>query len=115
VTDRIERCRLILDALALDALVVSDATDVRYLSGFRGEDAMLVIGREAGLICTDSRFWAQVREEVPALDLVKTDLLLDDVVRAAAEACGERATLGFRVARSATGTTGWCGACITAL
>jgi Xaa-Pro aminopeptidase len=96
VTDRLGRCRRLLDELAIDGLVVSDAIDVRYLSGFRGQDAMLIVGRESASICTDSRYWAQVREEVSAFELVKTDLLLADVVKAAAAALGAEAALGFQ-------------------
>ena len=96
MTDRLDRCRLLLDDQGLDGLIVSDLTDVRYLSGFRGEDAMLIVGRESASICTDSRFWAQVHDEVTAFELVKTDLLLADVVKAAAAAFGEEAALGFQ-------------------
>ena len=77
-------------------MIVSDPTDVRYLSGFRGEDAMLLVGPERAMICTDSRFWAQVHDEVSDFELVKTDLLLTDVVKAAAEAFGDDAVLGFQ-------------------
>ncbi len=69
-TDRLGRLRDLLDARGLDAVLVSDSTDVRYLSGFRGEDTTLVVGRDAALICTDSRFWEQVREEVAGFELV---------------------------------------------
>ena len=96
VNERLVRCRSLLEARGLDGLVVSDPTDVRYFSGFRGEDAMLVVGREAALICTDSRFWAQVHQEVRDFELVKTDQLLADVVEAAAERLGGEAALGFQ-------------------
>jgi Xaa-Pro aminopeptidase len=96
VTGRLERCRRLLDELGLDAVLVTDAADVRYLSGFRGEDAMLVIGRHVALICTDSRFWAQVREEVRDFELVKTERLLSDAVAAAADRLTPQAALGFQ-------------------
>ena len=43
---------------------------MRYLSGFRGEDTTLVIGRDVALICTDSRYFAQVHEEVGGFEIV---------------------------------------------
>ncbi len=95
-TDRLERCRGLLDERGLDAFLVSDTTDVRYLSGFRGEDAVLLVGRESAMICTDSRFWAQVHDEVAGFELVKTELLLTDALKAAAGAFGEEAALGFQ-------------------
>ena len=60
---RLGRCRP-TGGLGLDGVMVTDPVDVRYLSGFRGEDATLVVGHKAALICADARFWEQVREEV---------------------------------------------------
>lgn len=96
MTDRLERCRVLLDAAQVDALIVSAVADVRYLSGFRGEDAMLVVGREAAQICTDSRFWAQVHDEVDEFELVKTESLLSDVAGAVAQTIGAEAVVGFQ-------------------
>ena len=95
---RLARCRALLDPLGLDGVVVSSLSDVRYLSGFRGEDATLVVGRDAALIVTDSRFYEQVREEVRDFDLVKAvgvDLLAD-VAAAAAERLGAGCALGYQ-------------------
>ncbi len=97
-TGRLARCRILLAERGLDALLVTDSHDVRYLSGFRGEDATLVIGAETALLVTDSRFYAQVREEVGDYELVEhrgTDLL-EDSVKAAAERLGEGFTLGYQ-------------------
>ena len=57
---RLDRCRRLLEGLRVDGIIVTDPVDVRYLSGFRGDDATLVVGRAAALLCTDSRFWEQV-------------------------------------------------------
>ena len=60
---------------------------MRYLSGFRGEDATLVVGREAALIVTDSRYFEQVHEEVARLRARRgaraPDLLADTAAAAA--------------------------------
>ena len=98
MSDRLVRCREGLGALGLDAVIVSDVKDVRYLSGFRGEDTTLVIGAEFALICTDARYWEQVRAEVAGFELVEAvgaDLLGDSVAAAAARA-GAAAHLGFQ-------------------
>ncbi len=97
-TGRLARCRALLDERGLDAVLVTDRYDVRYLSGFRGEDATLVVGADAALIVTDSRFYEQVHEEVAAYELVEhrgTDLL-EDSVKAAAERVGEGIALGYQ-------------------
>jgi Xaa-Pro aminopeptidase len=96
--DRLARCRDLLAGLRLDAFVVSDLADVRYLSGFRGEDATLVVGRDVALIVTDSRYYEQVHEEVAAFELVKragSDLFADTAT-AAAERIGAGCTLGYQ-------------------
>ncbi len=96
--DRVARCRALLDELRLDAVVVSDTADVRYLSGFRGEDATLVVGRDAALIVTDSRYVEQVHEEVDGFELVKVtgaDLLAETAAAAAGRA-GPACDLGYQ-------------------
>ena len=80
MSDRLLRCRRLLAGLGLDAVLVSRPSDVRYLSGFRGDDTALLVGEEVALIVTDSRYWEQVREEVTGFELVEAvsgDLLAD--------------------------------------
>jgi len=95
---RLARCRAVLDDRGLDGVVVGEPADVRYLSGFRGEDTLLIVARDAALICTDARFWEQAREEAPGFELVKAigaDLIADTVA-AAAQHLGADAHLGFQ-------------------
>jgi Xaa-Pro aminopeptidase len=101
MSDRLRRCRELLEELGLDGVLVSDTNDIRYLSGFRGDDTMLVIGREAALICTDARFWEQVHEEVRGFDLVKATggSLVAETAAAAGLHLGARAVLGFQGSR----------------
>jgi Xaa-Pro aminopeptidase len=94
--DRLRRFREALSARGLDAAIVSQSHDVRYLSGFRGDDTVLLVGAQLALICTDSRYWAQVAEEVVGFTLEKTDDLLDDAVSALARELGGGARLGFQ-------------------
>ena len=98
MTSRLLRCREVTVSLGLDGLLVTDPVDVRYLSGFLGDDATLVVGPDAALICTDSRFWAQAREEVDGFELVEVTGadLLEETARAAAGALGTGAALGYQ-------------------
>jgi Xaa-Pro aminopeptidase len=97
VNDRLERCRLLLEEAGIDGVVVSNSVDVRYLSGFLGEDATLIVTRDAALICTDARFWEQVHAEVTGFVLVKTSgELVAETAAAAAERLGPGAALGFQ-------------------
>jgi Xaa-Pro aminopeptidase len=98
---RLDRCRGLLDGLRLDGILVTDPVDVRYLSGFRGDDATLVLGRETALLCTDSRFWEQVHEEVAGFELSKvtSEPLLTHSVSEASRVLGEGARLGYQGAQ----------------
>jgi len=105
-----------LNERRLDAALIAEPHDVRYLSGFRGDDTVLligagpagVVGEEAGagqggpigLVCTDSRYWAQVAEEVEGFGLEKTERLPDDAVAAVRRELGETAALGFQGAHT---------------
>jgi Xaa-Pro aminopeptidase len=98
--DRLARLRDLLTARDLDAVLVTDDPDVRYLSGFTGEDTLLVVAREWALICSDSRFWAHIAEEVPdSFRLEKTDKLLADSLAALQRELGNEAALGFQGGR----------------
>ena len=95
---RVERCRALLADLHLDAVLVTAASDVRYLSGFRGDDTALLIGADLALIVTDARYWEQVREEVDGFELVEAtggDLVADSVL-AGSGRLGPAYALGFQ-------------------
>jgi Xaa-Pro aminopeptidase len=53
--------------LRIDALLVTAPANVRYLSGFTGEDSALVVGRRWAALVTDGRFAAQAQRECPTL------------------------------------------------
>jgi Xaa-Pro aminopeptidase len=50
-----------------DAILVTHAANVTYLTGYAGEGAYLVLGQKAAVLVTDARFEEQVREECPEL------------------------------------------------
>ncbi len=68
-TQRRQRLRRQLKTLGVEALLVTNPTNVTYLTGFTGEDSYLLVGREQDLLVSDSRFVAQLEEECPALDV----------------------------------------------
>jgi Xaa-Pro aminopeptidase len=95
---RLAACRALLDELGLDGVLVSGGPDVRYFSGFRGDDTTLVVCRDVALLCTDSRNWGQAREEAAGFDLVEVvgGDLIAETVAAAARRLGAGARLGFQ-------------------
>ena len=54
----------------LDALLVTDALNVRYLTGFTGSNSALLVhagSDEASVFCTDGRYRTQAQRQVPDL------------------------------------------------
>ena len=82
----------------MDGVLVTDPEDVRYLSGFRGDDAALVLGPAEAVLCTDARYWEQVHEEVRDAELGKVTArpLLAHSAAEAARVLGAGATLGYQ-------------------
>jgi Xaa-Pro aminopeptidase len=70
---RREALRALLPAAGVDALLVTDLVNVRYLSGFTGSNAALLVnvgGDGASRFCTDGRYRTQAAEQVPDLAAV---------------------------------------------
>ncbi|NOZ21110.1 MAG: aminopeptidase P family protein [Planctomycetes bacterium] len=61
---RLRKLRALLRREKLDALIVSNEHNVRYLSGFTGDDSVLLVAREAAVLVTDSRYTEQAGKEV---------------------------------------------------
>ena len=57
--------------LQLDGVIISTPPNIRYLSGFSGSLAYLLIGSQAAEIVGDSRYWIQMEEEAPAFNLFR--------------------------------------------
>lgn len=64
---RIERLRQRLRKENLPALLVTDATNVTYLTGFTGEASWLLVSPDRLLLFSDTRFEQQIEEECPGL------------------------------------------------
>ncbi|MBA3854831.1 MAG: hypothetical protein C0503_10460 [Gemmatimonas sp.] len=62
--DRLARLRASLTPSHLDALLVSALPNVRYLTGFTGSNALLLVTAEEALLLTDFRYETQVKHEV---------------------------------------------------
>ncbi|RJQ82385.1 M24 family metallopeptidase [Amycolatopsis panacis] len=86
--------RTLLDDNGVDALLITNLLNIRYLTGFTGSNAALLMhagGEAKTVFCTDGRYITQSEAEVPDLERV-----LDRAsARALASyAAGERATYG---------------------
>lgn len=64
--ERLARLRASLAASGLDALLVSSLRNVRYLTGFSGSSALVLITARECVLLTDFRYATQVKHEVAA-------------------------------------------------
>jgi Xaa-Pro aminopeptidase len=74
---RLASLRTALSKRELDGLLVTAPASIRYLSGFTGSLAYLVIGLEVAEILGDSRYWVQMEEEAPSFHLIRSGLSTD--------------------------------------
>jgi Xaa-Pro aminopeptidase len=70
-TMRLTQLRTALIELGLDAMLVSQPENRRYLSGFTGSAGHLLISAERSLLATDFRYYEQVEREAPLFELIK--------------------------------------------
>lgn len=96
---RRESLRGRLEALNLDALLVSSETNVAYLTGFTGDSSTLLVGRDRDVILSDFRYTTQIAQECPGLEAYirpSTQTMNQAVARWAGELKARR--LGFESA-----------------
>ncbi len=85
--DRRDRLRRSLVERDIDAALVTDLVNVRYLSGFTGSNAALLVPAEqpadGDLLATDGRYVDQAAEQCPDLHRLTTRALVPDLLEAA--------------------------------
>ena len=67
---RRSRLRKAFKSTGIDALLVTDFTNVTYLTGFTGDDSYLLVRRDGEIILSDPRYTTQLGEECPGVDLL---------------------------------------------
>jgi Xaa-Pro aminopeptidase len=70
---RLSKLRSALADENLDAIIVTQPENRRYLSGFTGSSALLLITPTDALLATDFRYYEQVAREAPGFCLVKIE------------------------------------------
>lgn len=99
-TARITRVQARLSDLGTDGLLVTDLTNVRYLTGFSGTNGQVLISPNGAAFLTDPRYEARAAEMVSGADVVVYPARLTDV-------------LADRVAALGIGSLGIEGASVT--
>lgn len=79
-TGRIARLQARLPELGVDALLVTNLTNVRYLTGFSGTNGQVLVTSAAALFLTDPRYEARAGDLVDGADVVIYPARLTDVL-----------------------------------
>ncbi len=66
---RRDKLRRMLKKVGAEALLVTKATNVTYLTGFTGEDSYLLLRGDGEVMLSDSRYTTQLGQQCPGLDL----------------------------------------------
>lgn len=81
---RLTKLRETLTTEGLDAILITQPENRRYLSGFTGSTGVLLISQEQAILATDFRYYEQVEKQAPDFRLAKVTekfkLLLPDLV-----------------------------------
>lgn len=73
MTSRIDRLRQKLAEQKLDAILISQAENRRYLSGFTGTSGILVISQRAAVLATDFRYTEQAEEQAADFEVLRIE------------------------------------------
>ncbi len=75
---RREKVRSLLEEKEADAFLSLNLADIRYLTGFSGSSAAVLVGREKSIILTDLRYRLQVKKEVTGMEMVVREVPLPE-------------------------------------
>ena len=68
---RLHKLRPVIAERGLDALLISQPENYRYLSGFTGSSGWLVISHSDAVLATDSRYTEQAKQETQGFEIIK--------------------------------------------
>ena len=88
ITKRRETVIKSLKGDRVDAMLISSVPNVRYLTGFTGEDSTLLMMRDRAIVLSDGRYRIQLEEECPGLEVhIRTvsQLMVDAIVEVAGQ------------------------------
>lgn len=78
MSDRLQSLRTQFDEWKVDGVLITGASNRRWLSGFTGSAGQLLITRDQAIISTDFRYWEQAQQQAPAFTLYQHRRQKDD-------------------------------------
>ncbi|HHV63067.1 MAG TPA: aminopeptidase P family protein [Firmicutes bacterium] len=91
---RLEKVRGLLRDKGIDAILVMQPENRRYLSGFTGSNGVLLISAEDAILITDFRYTEQAQEEAPGFKVTECDQKISETIADVARSLDIR-SLGF--------------------
>ena len=70
----------------VEAILATGREDIRYLTGFSGSEALLLLTRDRGFLVVDSRYTNQARSECVGVGVVESNDRLGEIPRVASKA-----------------------------
>lgn len=104
VAARVAQLRALFPDAGIDALVVTNRSNLRYLTGFTGSAAMALVTKDALVFATDGRYRTQAAEQLAAVG-VATAIEVAATVAAQREALAAALDPGARVGLEAHAVT----------
>jgi Xaa-Pro aminopeptidase len=70
IRSRQDRLRILFSGRNADAILVSHLADIRYLCGFSGSNALLIVTADKSTLLTDGRYTIQANEETSGVEVL---------------------------------------------
>lgn len=83
--ERYQKVIKILEEKELDSLIVSNACNMRYLSGFSGDSGYLYLSKNKKVVLTDSRYTIQAEEEAEDYQVLEVAKAYGEEIKALLE------------------------------
>jgi len=94
---RLTKLRETLITEGLDAILITQPENRRYLSGFTGSDGALLISQDQAVLATDFRYYEQVEKQAPDFRLAKVTARFETLLPELIQQVGAKA-VGFESA-----------------
>ncbi len=91
---RLEKLRKLLSEKQVDGMLITNASNRRYISGFTGTAGYILVTQENAIFITDFRYIEQAKKQAPHFEIVQHQGPILDTVKEQLEKIGVK-TLGF--------------------
>lgn len=100
---RVEAVAAALATESVDALIVTNLINVRYLCGFTGSNGVVVVGPDRAVLLTDFRYMTQAAQQTHGVEIVQAGRDLDGSVAEVVRQIAPTGRVGFEAANVTVG------------